>query len=79
MSQIPQSLLDEICVCIERQVERLILKAQTVALNLAKKKNRDEILEAWNRVLAFIDPLVCSVADGENTLSATKIKAMPKA
>jgi hypothetical protein len=79
MSQIPQSLLDEICVCIERQVERLILKAQTVALNLAKKKNRDEILEAWNRVLAFIDPLVRSVADGENTLSATKIKAMPKA
>lgn len=77
--QIPQSMQDEICVCIERQIERLILRAQTIALTLVKKKNRNAVIEAWDAMLDFIDPLLRYVADKEDALSISQIKAMPKA
>jgi len=79
MSQISQCLLDEMCVGIERQIDRLVLRAQSVALALVKKKNRDAVFEAWDSVLGFIDPLVNSVAERGNSLTASQIKTMSKA
>ena len=64
-NKVGQDLSNAICSVLKKQIDRLLLRSQTIALNLFRKKNRDQVSVVWHSVLDFISPLVLSLGDGD--------------
>jgi len=65
---VSDDLFNALCSNIERQIDRLVMRSQTIALSLFKKKKRDAVSVAWDAVLIFVSPLVDSLGDEEQVL-----------
>ena len=77
-STLSNDIFKAICSNIERQIDRLVLRAQTIALNSFKKKKRDVVSTAWDAVLEFIDPLMQSInIEAQDASIQDQIKSMP--
>jgi len=75
---LPSSLVDAVCATIERQLERLILVAQTVALDRISDDENEAVLQLWNNVFRLIEPLLDSIAGKDEESIGKEIEQMPK-
>lgn len=77
---LPSRLVDAVCVTIERQLERLILAAQAIALDRMTDddSSKNVIFHSWNNVYQLIEPLLDSITAKDEESVGKAIKEMSK-
>lgn len=70
-----EKIMNSICFNIERQIDRLVMRSQTIALGSIKKKKREAVAVAWDSLFDFVVPLIDALDDGD-LVSATKIMSL---
>lgn len=78
ISDLPCKLVDAVCVVIERQLERRILVAQTIALDkvVDDDDKKDDVFHHWNNVFSLIEPLLDSITGKDEESVGKAIRQM---